>query len=744
MKRGFLKKTQIKVNPLYLGLFILLVFPMQTFSRELVVTHVGVLEHFQPVAEVWEVSIAGEEEDIRYLEPGDLLNAGESSGGTVTYSQKGLFTLPHDYRFVSRFILKLPDVYRSNVIINGNQLGPFKQNGKKGESRYVTVPGKILDFRGANEIVVYLTVPRNEAVYVRDFVMARENGLANHISPERINFFNGQLYTFFSIFMTYFTFLYFLVRPKEVFHIYFTAANALFAVYFYRMAFDPLIFSIQLSFTLSKAALLLGVSFFTMAFIHYYNIYNTRKVRSVIFSTGAILALVLILTPAESNGVVYSLFSKLLVVMLPMVFFVYWINWKAFRKHNPDARAVFFGISIAVLFAIHDIIFVIFKSFDIFSGFYFAPFMWLQGIGLFIFNISIFSSLALRTMRARADLETHMAKVEELVTERTAELDEATARAEFANSAKTDFLANVSHEMRTPLNAIMGFGEALHDKLQEENSRQYAGLIVDESKRLSEFIDHLLDISKIEAGRLDLVEEPFDLPEMFGSIGEILSPKAFRKGLSLEISLNDDLPGRVVGDSIRLRQVLINLVDNGIKYTPEGSVTLGARLLNEDNGIVLLEFTVTDTGVGIDEKHLARLFDKFYQVEEGRTRASGGFGLGTAISKLIIDKMGGTISVISNPGKGSTFSVRVSLRRVLKGESVEPVVYEDSADIASHLAGCSILAVDDYPTNLKILEYHLESVGCFVTCLESGEEALGLLGRRELRCYSYGYFHDRY
>ncbi len=715
-------------------LLMTLLFGLAGFSplqgQELPAANVGVLEHFQPLTDVWAVR-TDQTPGVKLLRTGDLLSFPAEETELIQFQQHGRFFMPRDFRFVPRFVLKFPAAESVRIVLNGKAIGPFNGSGSADGMVYKTLRRKDFSFDKVNEITVYLTVSADREIYIRNMMLARENGLSNHISPEYINFFNGQLYTFFSIFMTYFTFLYFLVRRKEFFHLFFTAANALFAVYFYRMAYEPLFLSHFLSFTISKAALPLGLSFFTTAFISYYNIYNTRKIRWSIIAWGAILASILLLVPFERQGQVYSLFSKLLLFLMPMVVFVFWINWKAFRSHNPDAKAVFFGITIAAVFALHDIGFVLFKTFDLFKPYYFAPVMWLQGIGLFVFNISIFTSLALRTMRARADLESYTAQVEDLVRERTAELDSATMQAESANRAKTEFLANVSHEMRTPLNAIMGFGEALHDKLSEGNNRQFAGLIVDESKRLTELIDELLDISKIEAGRLDLVEEPFDLTALITSIGEMLARKALRKGLELQINIPEELPRTVIGDAIRLRQVLINLVDNGIKYTEDGSVSLTAELLNIDGDILLFAFTIKDTGVGIDEKHLSRLFDKFYQIEEGRTRSVGGFGLGTAISKLIIDKMGGSLDVRSTLGVGSEFTVQVNLLQAQTESSADPVVVvADSSDFYDLISGCRVLAVDDYPTNLRMLEYHLHSLSCPVDCVENGGAALDLLSRK--------------
>ena len=245
---------------------------------------------------------------------------------------------------------------------------------------------------------------------------------------------------------------------------------------------------------------------------------NESGLRYLILLNSLVLSAIILVIPGNESEA-YDVFSITLIPLVPVLIYIFHITVKAMLTGNPDARFIFAGIVIAVLFGLHDMVYAILKVTDSGSRLYAAPFMWLQGVGLFIFNLSIFTSLALRTMRARTELENYTSRVEDLVAQRTAELDAATERAETANRAKSDFLANVSHEMRTPLNAIMGFGEALSGSLgQDAGSRQYAELIVEESQRLSELIDQLLDISKIEAGKLDLIEEPFNVPELLRSI----------------------------------------------------------------------------------------------------------------------------------------------------------------------------------------------------------------------------------
>lgn len=718
----------------------LVLFLVPLLGEDPAAKHIRKIEDPSSVANQWEIIWNNGREHRQLLKPGDIIHF---SHGNIPKQirQRALFTINPQFRNVGGFLLKTEVLGPLQVFLNGSLLetrdNPISTRGRH-QRRIVLIdlPRDRINFNGTNEVFVDFDVQENEA-YVHDVKIARKNGLTNFINPRHINFFNAQLYTFFCLFMVYYTVIYFLVRRNEVFHLYIGAANLFFAFYFYRMAYEPLFLSPLLSFILSKAALPLAIAFCAISFMEYFSINERKWLRYLLLLNSLVLSAFIIVVPG-SESEAYDVFSITLLPLVPVLIFIFHITVKSMTSGNPDARFIFGGIVIAVLFGLHDMVYAIMKVTDTGERLYAAPFMWLQGVGLFIFNLSIFTSLALRTMRARAELETYTSRVEELISQRTAELDAAMERAESANTAKSDFLANVSHEMRTPLNAVMGFGEALSGCLEDDaGSRQYAELIVEESQRLSELIDQLLDISKIEAGKLDLIEEPFNLHDLVRSIEEILRPKAGARGIALRVALSPDLPVRVIGDGLRLRQVLINLLDNGIKFTSRGEVSLCLECEYESEQIVFIKFTVRDTGIGIREADLKRLFDKFYQVEAGRTRSARGFGLGTAISKLIIDKMGGTIAVSSIYGEGTVFDVQVPMRCVgadgAEG-SFDPQIRPDSLVQVLPPVDCRILVVDDYPSNLKIAEHHLSEAGCRVVCAKGGSEALGLLLSQEFDC----------
>ncbi|WP_319558843.1 response regulator [Marispirochaeta sp.] len=716
-------------------IFFVAVFSIPLAAQELGIKYIHKIEDPVSLANQWEISWFNEEENRELLEPGEMIRFDKTAKESFPKDirQRALFLVNPQFRHIGGFLLKTEITRPTRVYLNGSLLGEYDNpkpagNGIADGIVLLNLPRKLLKFNETNEIILAINSP-GPVVFVQDVKIARENGLSNFLNPRRISFFNAQLYTFFCIFMVYYTFIYFLVRRNEVFHLYIAAANLFFAFYFYRMAYDPVFLSSFSSFVVSKAALPLGIGFCTVSFMEYFKIHEKKGLQFLILLHSLVLSGIILFSPGNETEA-YRVFSIVLIPLVPVMVFVFYITVKALAAGNPDALCIFAGIMIAVIFGLHDMIYAILKIIDTGNSFYVAPFMWLQGVGLFIFNLSVFTSLALRTMRSRTELEAYTSKVEDLVAQRTSELDAAIEKAETANRAKSDFLANVSHEMRTPLNAIMGFGEALHCSLEHDpGCRQYAELVVEESQRLSELIDQLLDISRIEEGKLDLVEEPFNLPDLIRSIEGILRPKAEGRGILLKLYLHPELPRRVTGDGLRLRQVLINLLDNGIKFTSRGDVSLSAEFEYDTEEIVFLLFSVQDTGIGIREADLKRLFDKFYQIEAGRTRSAGGFGLGTAISKLIIDKMGGTITVSSVYGEGTTFTVQVPMRCVCTGDTSVPMVRPDSLIQMLPPPGCRVLVVDDYPSNLKIAEHHLSLAGCDVFCARGGSEALEMIER---------------
>ena len=304
-----------------------------------------------------------------------------------------------------------------------------------------------------------------------------------------------------------------------------------------------------------------------------------------------------------------------------------------------------------------------------------------------------------------------MASLEDRVSERTAQLERA-------NAEKSRFLANMSHELRTPLNGVIAISETLAGQQTTAKGRELAELIVSSGRLLERVLTDILDFSKIEAGEITLSHDEFSMERLVGGIAELHRASALGKGLSFHWAVAPEAEGWFSGDTVRLTQVLSNLLSNAVKFTEAGEVRLDVT--RDEDGVA---FAVSDTGIGFDEETGARLFRRFEQADASIRRRFGGTGLGLAISRSLIELMGGRIEVTSTPGEGSTFIVRAPLE-ALAGEAVA-----DSGDEAVEIdiAGARVLVAEDHPTNQKVVELILDSVGVTPTIVENGALALAAL-----------------
>jgi len=306
------------------------------------------------------------------------------------------------------------------------------------------------------------------------------------------------------------------------------------------------------------------------------------------------------------------------------------------------------------------------------------------------------------------------------------ESQSAKSAAEAATRAKGEFLANMSHEIRTPLNAIVGL--SFLAKQTELTPRQYDYLakIDSSAETLLTVINDILDFSKIEAGKLTMEAAEFYLEEVLNKVADMVSMKADEKGLELIFSTDPSTPDELVGDPLRLGQVLINLVGNAVKFTEKGEVVVQTRLVEDRGDQVLLKFDVRDTGIGLSEEQTQRLFQAFSQADTSTTRKFGGTGLGLVICKRIVDMLGGRIDVQSGPGNGSTFSFTAVLGRHAKRRPI-PLMF------AENFRGMRALIVDDSRTARQTLKRILESLKLDVTLADSGTEALRIIEKRTAR-----------
>ena len=323
----------------------------------------------------------------------------------------------------------------------------------------------------------------------------------------------------------------------------------------------------------------------------------------------------------------------------------------------------------------------------------------------------------------------HRQHLQELVQERTAELEAARRAADDANVAKSAFLANISHEIRTPMNGILGMANLLRRDGVTPAQAERLDKIDIAAQHLLGLINNVLDFSKIEAGKVQLDESPVVVSDLLGNVVTMLSDRVKAKGLRLLVQA-ESLPENLLGDAARLHQALLNYASNAIKFTEAGSVTLRIHAQEENADSVLLRFEVQDTGVGIAPDAIKRLFSAFEQADNSTTRKYGGTGLGLAITRRLAELMGGTVGVHSTLGVGSTFWFSARLKKgvaALKA-SAGPAL-EAEAQLRQRFAGMVVLLVDDEPLNLEVARLQLENAGVLVDTAQDGEQALAMAGK---------------
>ena len=329
-------------------------------------------------------------------------------------------------------------------------------------------------------------------------------------------------------------------------------------------------------------------------------------------------------------------------------------------------------------------------------------------------------------IRMVAELEQHRDHLEDLVISRTVELAKASHTAESANRAKSAFLANMSHEIRTPMNAIVGFAHLLRRDNPTPAQTERLGKIEVAANHLRSIINDILDLSKIEAGRLQLEQTDFHLGSLLDNVYSLVADQARAKGLVVNVNPNS-VPLWLRGDPTRLRQALLNYVSNAVKFTHSGFVALRAELLQETPDGIDVRFEVEDTGIGIPPDKQAHLFNAFEQADVSTTRKYGGTGLGLAITHHLAQLMGGDAGVRSTPGVGTTFWFTARLQRGQGSMQTDVTLLAHTAEVElRRRAGMRILLVDDVDINREIAQQMLEGSGLVIDNAADGQAALDL------------------
>lgn len=416
-------------------------------------------------------------------------------------------------------------------------------------------------------------------------------------------------------------------------------------------------------------------------------------------------------------SIIVLIISSLLAMFLPIEIYTGYST-------GPAIISVYVSSSIAILISLFYMIRNIKK---VALGNYLSLFILLGGLVLTSIIQRIYPSFTLITTMEGFVLLVMYFTIENPDVKMMKELQFAKDYAEKANHAKSDFLSSMSHEIRTPLNAIVGFSECIMTDKTLDEAKEDAANVVMASNNLLEIVNGILDISKIEANKMEIINKNYSLLPEINSLAKLMIPRIGDKDLVLKTHFATDIPGVMYGDIGKIKQIITNILTNAVKYTEKGSIDFSVNCINKDN-ICSLVISVEDTGRGIRPDKIDSLFTKFNRLDEDRNTTIEGTGLGLAITKALVDMMGGKIVVQSKYGEGSKFTVYLN-QRIVELYGKEEEKKEEGALASYH--GSHVLVVDDNDLNLKIIDKLLKKYNIMTTLVASGKNCLDLINDHE-------------
>jgi len=629
---------------------------------------------------------------------------------TLSQESLGEFSKPY-------LIFETPEI-AGEYYLNGHPIGytgQFPPAFELQALRYLVlrVPTEFIR-PGDNEILIKGFTDSQDTPIKRAWVV--EESLA-YYQKRILNLINNDSFTYLaaiSFMLAFVYFFQFFSNKEDRKHLYFALFNLFLGFYFQRLnqLNGPLGFLLEYKW--GKVGVVMASFYLYRFFRIYLPGYRNKKIMYGIYTFFVSLCVFYLLYPfnyQEAARMLALLFVPTQLIILLILYFVF----DAFRRGIPNTSVLLVGTAVGILASTHDIIAYIMGI---------TPLFWYQGFGIFFFDVTIFYTLASNTERMRKALQVYSKGIEEEVKRRTSQLKEANRKLKLADQAKRQFLANISHEMRTPLNGIIGFSEHLLSSMELGDNAKYLELTVKESENLRDLINQLLDISKIEAGKMELDLRPFRWKEINRYLSMNLGEQARKK--KLNFYLKDPIPETSCfnGDALRLQQILNNLIGNAVKFTEEGHISVEIQLQCPDQ-VCRVVFTISDTGIGIPAHRQKDIFDSFVQADSSTTRKFGGSGLGMSLAKQLIELMGGTINLWSQENKGTTITFSIELQR----SEACPVELnlDDWRTENNHFQGKKVLIVEDYPPNRQVAQLHLKAFGFSCDFAENGQVALDKL-----------------